>query len=810
MVFGSIHRFFTNTAFFRLNRVVFLVLASAIAAQAQINVTPGQTAAALAQTLAGPGVTILNPVLVCPNGASGKFNVTGTSNLGLDSGIILTTGQAATSGTTIGSNGIFSDFATTDNLAAGDAYLNTYIGGTTNDACYLEFDFKPEGDTVKFDYVFGSEEYTSFSCSDFNDVFAFFISGPGITGQQNLALIPGTNIPVTINSTTDVTLNTPVQLSKCTSMGAGSPFSTYYVQNNFLTAPFPVTTVTYDGFTKVLRATSPVLPCSTYHLRLIIADLADGSLDSGVWLKAGSLSTNPPKISPIGGNGIPGDLNTIRGCRPGKFVFTRQNPTPKAQVIKFLIQGTAINGTDYVAIPDSVIIGPFQTSKTLNIVGIPVTPKTGVRNVKLVIAALDCSGNLKHLDSAELQLYDELILDIYSKDTTLCKGDAILVSANAEADYSFVWTPTLGVSTPNQLEPILRPDSTTTYTLTAKYTGCPDVQKTITLTVEPNPLVTVGIDTTICKWDKMNIRAVVKPSWYTNYNYQWSPATDLNVTNQKDVVFTGNNPAQIVTLVTTNAGCKGTDTINIDLYPSEFATGNNDQTAVCPRDSTILKAGGGVKYLWSPAISISSTKDSVVKVAPAADLVYTVIVTNAVGCRDTLDMQVIVANSAVLDLGEDVYLHPGERYQMIAQGNCTKYTWFPHIGLSATNTFNPVANPTVNTRYIVQGSTDYGCKTTDTIDVYMTESELGIPNAFTPLGTNHELKIVKRGIATLKYFRIFNRWGEKVFETKDINQGWDGRYNGEDQPMGIYIYTIEAETDSGKEFKKQGNVTLIR
>lgn len=810
MVFSRIHKSCPGTALIRLSVSVLLIILSSIDTSAQIAVTSNQTAAALAQTLAGPGVTILNPVLVCPTDASGRFAVTGTSNLGLDSGIILTTGQAATTGTTIGSNGIFSDFASIDHSAPGDPFLNSYIGGVTNDACYLEFDFRPEGDTVKFDYVFGSEEYTQYSCSDFNDVFAFFISGPGITGQQNLALIPGTNIPVTINSTTDVTLNPPSQLSKCTGMGPGSPFSTYYVHNNFTTAPFPVTTVTYNGFTKVLRAISPVMPCSTYHLRLIIADVTDGSLDSGVWLKAGSLSTNPPKISPIGGNGQPGNLNTIRGCRPGRFVFTRQNATSKPQVVKYLIQGSAINGTDYVQIPDSVVILPFQTSRTVNITGIPVTPKTGVRNIKLVIVSPDCSGGLKHLDSAELQLFDELILDIYSNDTTLCKGDAILVSANSESDYSFEWTPTIGVSTPFQLQPILRPDSTTTYTLTAKYATCPDVKKTITLTVEPNPVVSVGQDTTICKWDKMDIHARVKPTWFTNYSYLWTPATDLSSTSQKDIVFTGNNTAQIVSIVTTPAGCKGTDTINVDLYPADFATGNGDETAVCPRDSTTLKASGGIKYLWSPDFSISSTTDSVVRVSPAGDLVYTVVVTNKVGCRDTLQLPVTVANSAVLDLGEDVYLHPGERYQMIAQGNCTKFTWFPHIGLSSVNTFNPVANPTVNTRYIVQGSTSYGCKTSDTIDVYMTNTILDIPNAFTPLGTNHELKIVKRGIATLKYFRIFNRWGAKIFETTDINQGWDGRYNGEDQPMGVYVYTIEAETDSGEEFKKQGNVTLIR
>ncbi|HTM67206.1 MAG TPA: gliding motility-associated C-terminal domain-containing protein, partial [Flavipsychrobacter sp.] len=82
---------------------------------------------------------------------------------------------------------------------------------------------------------------------------------------------------------------------------------------------------------------------------------------------------------------------------------------------------------------------------------------------------------------------------------------------------------------------------------------------------------------------------------------------------------------------------------------------------------------------------------------------------------------------------------------------------------------------------------------------------------FTPGSAPNEiLKINRRGDATLKYFRIYNRWGTKVFETTDINEGWDGKYKGSVQPMGVYIYMIDATTQAGKHFYKQGNVTLIR
>src|SRR5690606_13399953 len=126
---------------------------------AQVNVTPGQTAAALAQTLVGTGVTIANPVLACPSNANGIFSVI-TSNLGLDSGIVLTSGQAATVGGTQGVNGPNTGAGPgVGNGAPGDADLNTVLGITTFDRCVLEFDFIPTGDTIQFNYVFGSTEY---------------------------------------------------------------------------------------------------------------------------------------------------------------------------------------------------------------------------------------------------------------------------------------------------------------------------------------------------------------------------------------------------------------------------------------------------------------------------------------------------------------------------------------------------------------------------------------------------------------------------------------------------------------------------
>ncbi|MBS1614751.1 MAG: gliding motility-associated C-terminal domain-containing protein [Bacteroidetes bacterium] len=168
---------------------------------------------------------------------------------------------------------------------------------------------------------------------------------------------------------------------------------------------------------------------------------------------------------------------------------------------------------------------------------------------------------------------------------------------------------------------------------------------------------------------------------------------------------------------------------------------------------------------------------------------------------------------ATISLPDTVVLYPGQSYQLNPLGNLLYYSWFPTLGLSpSASVSNPVASPNVNTLYYVNGSTEAGCKASDSIYVLVhQESAIAVPNAFSPGSEpNPVFKVLHMGTATLKSFRVYNRWGAKVFESSDINQGWDGTFNGQPQPMGVYIYTVEAVDNHGKPFVKQGNVTLLR
>jgi gliding motility-associated-like protein len=113
---------------------------------------------------------------------------------------------------------------------------------------------------------------------------------------------------------------------------------------------------------------------------------------------------------------------------------------------------------------------------------------------------------------------------------------------------------------------------------------------------------------------------------------------------------------------------------------------------------------------------------------------------------------------------------------------------------------------------VVYAATEHGCKVVDSIKINVDEATIiDLPNAFTPGGNvNGEFKIIKRGIATLNYFRIFNRWGNLVFSTNNIDEGWNGEYKGVPQSTDVFVYQVEAVTSTGKIIRKQGNVTLLR
>lgn len=356
----------------------------------QISTTVSANAQQLAEQLAGPNVTVTNATLTGSGQASGSF--TGTSNLDVDSGVILCTGNTGDADGANNSASIGADLGT-----AGTAQMDALAGVATEDAITLQFDFEVQSEFIQFDYIFASEEYPEFAPpnnSGYNDVFAFYISGAGITGEENIALVPGTSNAVAINNINPVTNNQ------------------YYVDND------AGTTVQFDGFTTLLTAKKEGLtPCTVYTLKLVIADAGDGLYSSAVFLKENSLIQG---VVDVQTQTVNADNIALEGCIQASFTFSLDNPAVEDTPINFEIGGTATNGIDYSTIDNSLTIPQGQSEATIYIDAIQDGFVEGQESIFIIFQAQPCSEP----DTAFLYIDDAQPIEFSTDGTDLnCNGN---------------------------------------------------------------------------------------------------------------------------------------------------------------------------------------------------------------------------------------------------------------------------------------------------------------------------------------------------------------------------------------------------
>ncbi|MNU55587.1 hypothetical protein D3C71_446690 [compost metagenome] len=732
--------------------VLLVLCCSFTLSQAQLTVIDNVTATQLVNKLVGQGVVTMNPTLTCRSTGSGTFS--GTSNLGIDSGIVLTTGSAKTNTATftVGVDAIATQgMSYTGGNTPGDGDLTSIINGSaTNNACVLEFDFIPSGDTVRFQYVFGSEEYPEYACSSFNDVFAFLISGPGIVSnipaiptKRNIALVPGTNVPIAIN-TVNPGAGINGNIATCNAIAPGSPFTAYYVDNLIPTAN---PNIVFDGMTTVLTAIQDVIPCQTYHLKLAIADAVDGALNSGVFLKAGSLMSTPVQTENItGGGGGSNKLHTVRGCNPAVIRYKRLGcDTLQPFTFHLQVSGTAVNGTDYAFIAPTLVVPGGSSTVDLHIQGLlpPLGSNKyviiGVLHPDSVVAGASIIPVLKR---DTVYILDSLFVNILTPEQAVCPNTTISITAETDPSLSFSWTPVQYNTGSLTITPTLL--TTRDFTITVTQPGapatCPPRRKTYHALVEQYPIISAPSDTIVCGQDSAVIPVSVYPD-SVNYLYNWSPGTGLRATNiGTNFLFrpAGTYPYTI-TVTTPQAHCVSTHNININVRPPF------DLSYVRPQSGTVVEYGkevdmsaqGAVLYSWFP---------------------------------------------------------PGQFYN-------------PDMPVARTL---PVLEPAT---YSVLGIDEYGCKDTAKIflDVKYPLDPI-MPNAFTPNGDgkNDVFGLTNAKFQKLLRFEVYNRWGQQVFTTIDPLKGWDGTVEGKDCAQAVYTYIIVVELPDKNIKTYKGDVTLFR
>lgn len=389
----------------------FSVLFSVTAQEMEVYsgaVPPYDPMTLIEQVLLGEGVEILDIQYEGADKAVGYFN-NGTSAMGLEEGIVLTTGVAVSGIAEYGITEPGSIEASANNSStATDVDIDMLADGQdVFNLTKYTITFRPSADMMSFRYVFASEEYPEFGCTDYNDIFGFFISGPGISGPfenngQNIALIPGTQQVVAINNVHPQNPSNP----NCT------PVFEEYFNDNDGSSDFPV----YDGYLDIFTAETEVMPCEVYTIKLVIADITDAQRDSGVFFEAKSFNSKGVEVS-AQSQAIDGSV--VETCTQGEFIISVQEPASADIVIDYNMIGDALNGTDYELVQGDIIIPAGQT-----MVSVPITPLQddiveGVESVGIDVQINSCTRDTFYLYIRDSELETPNLGD----DQAFCEGD---------------------------------------------------------------------------------------------------------------------------------------------------------------------------------------------------------------------------------------------------------------------------------------------------------------------------------------------------------------------------------------------------
>lgn len=352
-------------------RYVFILISLAVAFNAtgqmivENDLTPSQL---INDILLGEGIDAQNITMngnasEATNMQFGYFDAT-NSNIGISTGIILATGGVHVA---VGPNDIPTAFVTVpeaDELTSEPDLEEIISPAELNDAAVVEFDFTAKGDTLRFTYVFASEEYNDHTCSPYNDAFGFFISGPGIVGDgiyehnaKNVALIPDKQIPVAINTVNQGFAGQYGSNSVCDAVSEDwIENSVYFIDNSGNT---DMSATQFDGFTVPFLVEIPVVCGSTYHIKLAIGDAVDGKNDSAVFFEAGSFESEAPMEAELSIVDPNDDGYAQEGCSKLNLRLERSDST-SIKTVYVTTQGFQDVTTLIPDLPDSINFYPHQ------------------------------------------------------------------------------------------------------------------------------------------------------------------------------------------------------------------------------------------------------------------------------------------------------------------------------------------------------------------------------------------------------------------------------------------------------------------
>ncbi|MFT4678474.1 MAG: gliding motility-associated-like protein [Flavobacteriales bacterium] len=673
----------------------------------------------MAQELVGEGVDIFN-VSVTAHPLSYGYYCLKDDVLGESQGILLSTGHAENA---VGPNdesglpdidedGNCLNCDEYDNFFAGSPLLTLANGGlTTWDACVFEFDVITQGDSLKFDFMFASEEYLEWVGSSFNDVFGFFITADNIGTDVNIALIPNTTTPVAINTVNHI------------------DNSEYFYDNQ---DPLGLT-AQYDGFTQGLRAeVGNLIPCDTIHLKLIIADGSDRIYDSGVFISR--IESNPISLLTSTAGGID---DMIEGCNDGTVTFQSQYPQGSDLDVLFSVSGDANFPDDYNTTPDLATLDNGDGTYTITIPSGSASVDLDINTIFdgilegqefVTISLLEQTCDTVIFNSeVNLGIIDSLSVTLTALPEEICPGNCTTLTGDAIAvgDATFTWDPIDGLD-PDAFTQVACPDTTTTYTLTSNLSFC---QESASITVIVTPLL-LDIDVTPinCEGSSTGDIDLTILNGQAPFTITWEDSDGNFISNSEDL----NDVAEGTYCVTVedDLGClledQCVDVLVVnplaisEVTFADFACADISCPGACDGlvNITVIGGSGVYTFEWTGPDFTAISED----VADLCEGTYTVVITDDAGC--------VIAESWTLDAPTPLAIQLDGVVDVLCSGESTGqacvtstggcppyfYSWSHDDNLTS-----PCALSLASDTFYVQVADLNGCLSSDSLTVVVGE-----------------------------------------------------------------------------------------
>lgn len=434
-------------------------------------------------------------------------------------------------------------------------------------------------------------------------------------------------------------------------------------------------------------------------------------------------------------------------------------------------------------------------------------PTTGTKTVTFVVSnSKGCVDTV----TKNIDILTKPPLSVAFKDTLICRGDSVQLHAIGNGTFS--WTPSSNIFNDNTPDPTVYPLSTADYFVKLDYQGCIGFD---TVKVKVIPFVTVAAmpDTTVCKGDTLQLYAATD-----GLKYLWNNASTLNNPTLLRPTAKPVNDITVYTIASTVGRCLSKDSVQVTAVPYPTVNAGPDTTACFYTFAQLHGSTDGSSFTWSPTNMLTNETTLTPLARLKKTTAYILTAYDTRGCpkpgRDTV--MVYVNPEVIAFAGRDTAVVVGQTLQLNASGGLN-YSWSPPTALNNPLVYNPKAvynGEFDSIRYTVTVSDSIGCTDDATVlvKIFRTAPKIFVPTAFTPNGDgkNEFAAAVAVGITRLDYFRIYNRWGQLVFETTVNGKGWDGRLGGVPQATGVYVWIVKGTDYTGKVVFDKGTVTLIR